>query len=442
MKRKILVLSANPKDSRFPPLRLDEEMREIDRSLRRSQKRDQFDLTSRWAVTHRELQLAVLEENPQIVHFCGHGMGEQGLVLEDEAGLVKFVSTDALTGLFKLFADQVECVLLNACYSDVQATAISTHINHVIGMTEPIGDRAAVEFAFGFYSAIGNGKSYDFAYEFGCNSIRAAGISEADTPVLKQRSLQIILRESLPDNLPSLWIHGLHKQSYGDLPTVNIDWTQYFLQNGRRQVPDQSTWENKLFPNLDQAKQILTQFYSNECIDLRAKLPLPTMLAVGATFPELAYQLQYEQLVDGEAFLWKSNVPRSALRFQVVEEKGKVGKNLLMAFAIGGSAHADVLNLDQQSPGLFDALVYAEPETDAKDVPISNADAIALAIDAKKLMRLYRQKYSANCIHLVMLGPAGFALFVGQRLNTLGRIVGYDWVADSYQIAVKLQVGG
>jgi len=439
--KRILVLSANPLQTER--LRLDEEVREIDNALQRAQKRDQFDLKSRWAVTPRGLQLAVLEEKPQIVHFCGHGVGEGGLVLEDEAGQSQLISTAALSGLFKLFADQVECVLLSACYSEIQAEEICQHIGYVIGMNQPIGDRAAIEFAFGFYSALGNGRSYSFAYEFGCNSIRSANIPQADVPVLKQRSLQITLRELSLNTLPSLWIQGLG-QIYGDSVIVELDWTSYFLKGGRRQNPDQSTWDNKLSPDLEQVKEFLTRTYPNECIDLRAKLPLPAMLAIGATFPDLAYQLQYEQTTDGEPFLWRSKLPtKSTLQFKVIEEKGQSGKNLLIAFAIGGSAQGYVATLYQQAPGAFDALVYTEPEIYGRNTTISNADAIALAINAKNLMRLYRQKYNANCIHLIMLAPAAFALFLGQRLNTLGEIVSYEWTTtNGYQVAVKLQVGG
>ena len=438
--KRILTLAANPKET--GELRLAEEVREIDKALRRAQKRDNFELKSRWAVTFRELQLALLEETPQIVHFCGHGVGKGGLVLEDEAGQATLISTAALSELFKLFADQVQCVVLNACYSEIQAEAICQHINYVIGMGQPIGDLAAIEFAFGFYSALDSDRPYSFAYEFGCNSIRSASIAQADIPVLKQRSLQITARQSSPQNPPSFWIHGLHKQSYGDSPTVDLDWRPYFLQGDRRQNPDESTWKNKLFPDLAQAKQFLTNFHSGECIELRAKLPLPAMLAVGATFPELVYRFQYEQIIRSQPFLWQSQTPPSTLKFKVVKEEGQSGTHLLIALSITGEAWEDVSDFFQKPPGLFDALVYAEPETGVGDA-ISNADAIALAIHAKKLMQMYRQKYKAERIHLIIVAPAAFALFLGQRLNTLGEIISYEWTATKgYQKAINLRVGG
>ncbi|NMG18924.1 CHAT domain-containing protein [Brasilonema bromeliae] len=187
MQQKILILAANPKST--TPLRLNEEVREIDAGLQRAKHRDQFVLEQKWAVRPRDIQRAMLDINPSIVHFSGHGTGDEGLVFEDETGLAKLVDGEALAGLFDLFADQVECVVLNGCYSQVQADAISQHINYVIGMSKAIGDRAAIEFAVGFYDALGAGKPVEFAYKFGCAAIRLAGIPEQLTPTLKKKPL-------------------------------------------------------------------------------------------------------------------------------------------------------------------------------------------------------------------------------------------------------------
>ncbi|MBD2518978.1 AAA-like domain-containing protein [Nostoc sp. FACHB-973] len=185
IRKTILILAANPKNS--TALRLDEEVREIDAGLTRAKNREQFELKQKWATRPRDVQRAMLDINPQIVHFSGHGAGDDGLALEDETGQVHLVNTKALAGLFELFAEQVECVLLNACYSEVQAIAIAQHIPYVIGMNKAVGDNAAREFAVGFYDALGAGKSIEIAYKFGCSSIRMAGIPEDLTPVLKKK---------------------------------------------------------------------------------------------------------------------------------------------------------------------------------------------------------------------------------------------------------------
>ncbi|MBD2774030.1 AAA-like domain-containing protein [Iningainema tapete] len=187
--RKILLLSANPRGT--SKLRLDEEMREIKEGLRRSKKRDLYLINTAEAVRYRDIHRAILDYEPHIIHFCGHGAGEEGLAFEDEMGKVKLVDADAIAGLFQLFADQVECIVLNACYSKYQAEEIARHINYVVGMSQAIQDQAAIEFAVGFYDALGAGRNYEFAYKLGCNAIPMAGIPQELIP-------QLIVKSNLP----------------------------------------------------------------------------------------------------------------------------------------------------------------------------------------------------------------------------------------------------
>ena len=187
--KKILVLSANPRGTK--PLRLSEEIREIKEGLQLAKKRDSFQIESAEAVRDIDIHRSILNYEPQIIHFSGHGAGEEGLIFEDNTGQQKLVDAAALAGLFELFASDVECVLLNACYSQIQAKAIAQHINYVIGMSQEIGDKAAIKFAVGFYDALFCGKDVEFAYKLGCNAIRVAGIQEHLTPqLLKKEDLQ------------------------------------------------------------------------------------------------------------------------------------------------------------------------------------------------------------------------------------------------------------
>lgn len=211
----ILVLAANPKNTN--PLRLGEEVREIQAGLERSQYRDRFRIEQRWAVRPRDIQRALLDTRPQVVHFSGHGMGvesssddpndarkaiaisaetgavqskttqPEGLLFEDVTGQPKLVSTSAIANLFSLFSDDVECVVLNACYSVTQADAIAQHIPYVVGMKKAIGDRAAIKFSLGFYDGLLANRPVAFAYQLGCNALELESIPEHLTPVLKQK---------------------------------------------------------------------------------------------------------------------------------------------------------------------------------------------------------------------------------------------------------------
>jgi DNA polymerase III delta prime subunit len=203
MKKTILILSANPRHD----LDLRREIHNLKGVIERSQEEEQFEIKISSAARPQDLQKLFLEHEPRIVHFCGHGTGEQGLLLEDNEGKEKLVSTSAISNLFQNFSDRVECVLLNACYSEKQADAIVQHINYAIGMRQEIRDDAAIIFARGFYQALGYGKSIPEAFDLGRNAIELeisnARISRSDVseqerklnPVDKARSV------SLPESL-------------------------------------------------------------------------------------------------------------------------------------------------------------------------------------------------------------------------------------------------
>lgn len=163
MTKTILILAANPRQD----LDLRREVHILKSVIQRSQAQDEFEVKIDSGINADKIQKLFLEHNPRIVHFCGHGAGKDGLRFED-----KFVSNEALSNLFKHFSNQIECVLLNACYSDVQASEISHHINYVIGMKQAIRDNSAIIFTRGFYETLGYQKSIEDAYNLGCNAIQ------------------------------------------------------------------------------------------------------------------------------------------------------------------------------------------------------------------------------------------------------------------------------
>src|SRR4028118_2015710 len=183
----ILILAANPTNT--APLRLDREIREIDEALRRANKRELYKLEHKLAVRSRDFYRAILDYQPNIVHFCGHGAGEDGIVLEeDNTGKMELVQTKTLASMFELFAPKgVDCVILNACYSEVQAEAISQYVNYVMGMKRAVADRAAVAFAVAFYDAIAAGSEVEQAFKLGRSQMMSFG--ENEIPVLKKKRL-------------------------------------------------------------------------------------------------------------------------------------------------------------------------------------------------------------------------------------------------------------
>ncbi|MGK7893302.1 MAG: SIR2 family protein [Xenococcus sp. (in: cyanobacteria)] len=230
MTRKILILAANPKNS--SEQRFSQQVREIDNALQRAKYRNQFELVQKWAVRPRDIQRAMLNVKPQIVHFLGRAAGSQegelenksdrkliplpeddteseGIVLEDETGSAKLVRGKALAALFELFADKLECVLLNGCYSKEQAEEIGKYIPYVIGTKQVIGNEAAIDFAVGFYDALGAGLSVEDAYKHGFVAIKfkIEEIAEHLIPLLHKKNCLVLPTKPKPDKSETLEQH-------------------------------------------------------------------------------------------------------------------------------------------------------------------------------------------------------------------------------------------
>lgn len=178
----VLFLGANPKDT--TRLRLDEEVRSIDEALRMASQLDKFEFVQKWAVRVSDLYSCLLRYSPDILHFSGHGSAYSGILIEDQSGNGRAVSTDALRRLFSLCKGKIRCIVLNACYSEQQARAIAQEIDCVIGMSQAITDQAAISFAAGFYEAIGYGNDLQTAYDLGCSRLEMEWPDEHTTPNL------------------------------------------------------------------------------------------------------------------------------------------------------------------------------------------------------------------------------------------------------------------
>lgn len=184
-KIKLLFLAANPADT--SRLQLDKEAREITHKIRAGEYHDSLELITRWAVRPDDLQQALLEVRPTIVHFSGHGSSDEAIILSGDDNTSKLVTKEALRHLFSVLKDDIQLVVLNSCYSSSQASTIAECIDAVVGMSRAIGDEAAILFSGAFYRALSFGRSVREAFELGRSSLLLEGVPEDTTPELSVR---------------------------------------------------------------------------------------------------------------------------------------------------------------------------------------------------------------------------------------------------------------
>jgi len=196
--KKILVLSANPAST--DKIDVDKERARIGEKLEKSG----IEVVSRRRVSRSRFAELIYEEKPTIVHFSGHGeekdptaaeggfvnrgigkrteqkpdenAPQSGILLMDEDGRnASFLKANVLKRTFNTLVNKqdikIKAVILNACYSEEQARAISEVGVSVIGTSSAIKDNAAIKFSSGFYYAYGKGESIEDALDWAINLV-------------------------------------------------------------------------------------------------------------------------------------------------------------------------------------------------------------------------------------------------------------------------------
>lgn len=189
-KIRILFLSANPWTT--SRILVDEEAREVFERIQEGPYRTRFELYNHTATRPIDLQKLLLFYRPHIVHFSGHGNKKQKLILGGTPGRGKTIDRQGLVELLGLYGAHLRLVLLNACFTKIQARLISDVIDYAVGTGKGIGDKAGVAFAGAFYRALGFGKSIRNAFE-------SAKAELSLTKMPRTQGIELFVRQGLDE---------------------------------------------------------------------------------------------------------------------------------------------------------------------------------------------------------------------------------------------------
>jgi hypothetical protein len=181
-KVKVLLLAADPIDT--PRLPLGELVREISEKMRAAEYRDAVELVPRWAVRPDDVQQALLELRPHVVHFCAHGTPAEQLLLTGKSGRSEAVDKTFLVPLLRTLRDNIKVVVFNACWGRPLAADVAEAVGCAVGVSGPVTGTAAIAFSASFYRALGFGRSVAEAFELGKVALTSAGVPGDQTPEL------------------------------------------------------------------------------------------------------------------------------------------------------------------------------------------------------------------------------------------------------------------
>lgn len=156
-----VILLCVAKLKNVPPLNLEHEIHLIQESLSQSL----YVLNIQIGATPDQVQKALLEHRPVMVHFCGYGKQQEGITLPQELGWEPLLHHEEDLSNFLEFFTQVECIVLNAGHTLIQASALVKTVPYVIGINQPLSEHSALQFVVEFYRALAGGKSYVEAFE-------------------------------------------------------------------------------------------------------------------------------------------------------------------------------------------------------------------------------------------------------------------------------------
>jgi esterase/lipase superfamily enzyme len=196
----VLILAANPQGT--DPLKLQEEADLIRASLQENRASLEYVVQIQQATCVEALSKYLLLYQPIIVHFSGHGSSTGEIILENSQKQIQPVTPEALANLFAQVGKQIECVVLNNCFSLEMADALAKHIPCTIGMSGKIDDRSAVEFARAFYRGLAFDRGYYQAFEQGRAQIQLLQLPDADIPRFITNDLTLLdVRANIQENL-------------------------------------------------------------------------------------------------------------------------------------------------------------------------------------------------------------------------------------------------
>ena len=176
----VLVLAANP--SSTPLLQLKKEAQLIKDKLQQGEHGKDYIVHAEENACIEDLSKYLLQYEPVILHFSGHGNSQGEIILNNRQGEAQVLSLETLSELLSIVEKPIECVVFNACFSLQKADAVAEQVSCVIGMEKEIGDDSALIFAEEFYQGLGYGRTYYNAFELGINGIKRLKLPDSQTP--------------------------------------------------------------------------------------------------------------------------------------------------------------------------------------------------------------------------------------------------------------------
>jgi hypothetical protein len=172
--------------------------------LERARARDRFEVVTQFVSEPLDLLRVLRTFKPTVVYFVRNGresteyqpgqalVGDRfgGLFFRSRDGRARFLTASVLEQTFGAAGASVRLVVLNGCYADLQAEALLSHVDCVVGTRGTVSPEVAQAYAIGLMGALGERESIATAHKHAAAamSLAASGdLPQSDAPQLKVR---------------------------------------------------------------------------------------------------------------------------------------------------------------------------------------------------------------------------------------------------------------
>ena len=184
-KLKLLLLDANSGDARDP--QTSKEVQAIERAIQAAPLRSHFDIKKEVIIRVSDIGPALLKHDFDVLHISAHSRETEGLILENDLGLMAKVQCDQLRDVVLSVSSNPHLIFFGFCHSAECAEEIATRFDFVLSIDGKISAESSLLFAPAFYGALASGKSVEKAVEYGKSILGLEKRTGADAIVLQVR---------------------------------------------------------------------------------------------------------------------------------------------------------------------------------------------------------------------------------------------------------------
>lgn len=262
--------------------------------------------------------------------------------------------------------------------------------------------------------------------------------------VLDRRLAEEILHRAVrvsnePSQAVVLSIHNWTKEKYRIPADHELDWSSHFDRATRR-VPTPDVWKDQLVPELRGLQKRILVERPERLIRFQGKCALSTGILLGSTFPKVGgWSFELEQPPANA--VWRSDAT-AAPAYRLTEEilQGSAeGTDIVVGLNATGDGRAEMSKFIGSSGRPPKAYLFLSAADLSSRSIASQEEAVAFAIEARERLAALLKRYGLSNTRMFFYGPFALAVFLGQRLTSVGSVKLFEYQNPGYVPSCSLE---